>query len=49
MIDSTYFWSDVSAPILKYGQAVIQSRVPTGHEGAAAKDTNDGRMKGSAN
>lgn len=41
MIDSKYFWSDVSASILRYGQTVLQSRVPMGREGAAAKDTND--------
>lgn len=41
LIDSAYFWSDVSASILKCGQTVIQSRVPAGREGAAAKDTND--------
>lgn len=41
LIDSIYFWSDVSASRLKYGQTVIQSSVPTGREGAAAKDTND--------
>lgn len=53
---SAYFWSDVSASILKHRQTVIQSRVPTGCEGAAAKDRNDavgeetdGRTKGSAN
>lgn len=31
----------MSASILKYRQTVIQSRVPTGRAGAAAKDTND--------
>lgn len=41
LIDSTYFWSDVSASILEYRQTVIQSRAPTGREGAAAKDTID--------